>query len=519
MATVVHQFRIRSAHRDKQALAARVATQLNAADLSPSALPQGAWLVVRRLGSGLPPWRIDPRSVRPPADWQTALSQKLDEVLRRAVRARRGAIPEDADAILFFDEAEMLSQMSLDWMAGTLHSHWCWRTLFPRGDLVDTMLRAWVEHPECVPAAIARLAEERRAGTFVQRLPEPVLETLVHGVIRVFSLRHLEPVLEAVFREVPRPVSAEPPSARVDSLAGVPAGSVDPPPVSIPGSVSQIGAKPPLCTTPEMRRAFFLELAAELYRAPQVVRTQQWAERLQTSAASLAFTEFTRPATPLALPDAEAPLPKMARPKSEFGQNPPSQIWQVVEQAPPTQEPSKDCGQFTQNPTQPFPVSVPFTLPELAEGIEIQTAFAGIFYLINLALYLGYYGDFSTPEQPGIDLPLWDFLAQIGRELAGKPLFEDPVWPFIKDLADAPPWEELEPAMLRIRKWLAETFPERDDPAAFVLRHTARVRLTDTRLDSFLSLQELPIGIRLARLDRDPGWIPAAGRFIAFHFL
>jgi hypothetical protein len=26
------------------------------------------------------------------------------------------------------------------------------------------------------------------------------------------------------------------------------------------------------------------------------------------------------------------------------------------------------------------------------------------------------------------------------------------------------------------------------------------------------------VSIRIARLDRDPGWIPAAGRYIAFHF-
>jgi hypothetical protein len=32
------------------------------------------------------------------------------------------------------------------------------------------------------------------------------------------------------------------------------------------------------------------------------------------------------------------------------------------------------------------------------------------------------------------------------------------------------------------------------------------------------ALAELPIEIRIAGLDRDPGWVPAAGRFIAFHF-
>jgi hypothetical protein len=46
----------------------------------------------------------------------------------------------------------------------------------------------------------------------------------------------------------------------------------------------------------------------------------------------------------------------------------------------------------------------------------------------------------------------------------------------------------------------------------------ARVALTTTHLDVFMSLRELPIAVRLSGLDRDPGWIPAAGRFVAFHF-
>ena len=46
----------------------------------------------------------------------------------------------------------------------------------------------------------------------------------------------------------------------------------------------------------------------------------------------------------------------------------------------------------------------------------------------------------------------------------------------------------------------------------------ARIQLTATHLDLTLSLADLPIELRLAGLDRDPGWVPAAGRYIAFHF-
>ena len=54
--------------------------------------------------------------------------------------------------------------------------------------------------------------------------------------------------------------------------------------------------------------------------------------------------------------------------------------------------------------------------------------------------------------------------------------------------------------------------------APLLCEHAARVRVSATHLDVFFSLPELPIEIRLAGIDRDPGWVPAAGRYIAFHY-
>ncbi len=76
-----------------------------------------------------------------------------------------------------------------------------------------------------------------------------------------------------------------------------------------------------------------------------------------------------------------------------------------------------------------------------------------------------------------------------------------------------PHWDGLDEAMQRINAWIAAEKVE-----GLVVMHSARVRLTATHLDVFLTLEELPVEIRIARLDRDPGWVPAAGRYIAFHF-
>ena len=57
-----------------------------------------------------------------------------------------------------------------------------------------------------------------------------------------------------------------------------------------------------------------------------------------------------------------------------------------------------------------------------------------------------------------------------------------------------------------------------EDVALTLLRSRARVSVTATHLEIHMALTDLPIQIRLAGLDRDPGWVPAAGRFISFQY-
>jgi hypothetical protein len=50
------------------------------------------------------------------------------------------------------------------------------------------------------------------------------------------------------------------------------------------------------------------------------------------------------------------------------------------------------------------------------------------------------------------------------------------------------------------------------------LRLAARVVVDEERVDLRFDLARLPIELRLAGLDRDPGWLPAEGRSLSFHF-
>jgi hypothetical protein len=263
------------------------------------------------------------------------------------------------------------------------------------------------------------------------------------------------------------------------------------------------------------------------------------------------------------------------------------------------------------SPREPWP----WQSRRRAFGAPIATELGGLFYLVNLALYLRLYGAGSGDDVDDLPLPLWDFVALVGRELlSNAAAAEDPVWSLLAELAGraadepagagfAPPsdwrlpprWlaafdlvpvlhevrdgrlsiahpegfllvdvaarsdreaqlaEELAPyggrllalaaaeappapppppppAGAPLERWLARLLPYlrarlrgilgTSDAAlpALLLAHRARVHATDTHLDIVMSLETLPVEIRFAGLDRDPGWVAAAGRFIAFHF-
>jgi hypothetical protein len=510
MSTAIHKLRIRTAERDAHAVEQRVAALLNAADLRPRALPPSSILVVRRIGPGLPPLRVDGHSVRPPADWQEAVLDALDRLARLAQRPAGGPVAERAESVLFLDRAELLACLAADWVDGTLASRWWWPNLFPRADLHAAAVRSWLESPEYAPAAIERLAWTGHAAAFVRKLPGRALPVMARDVARAFGLRDLERAIEIVFARAAIPENAiegEPPSRQ----AGLP-----------------IAVAPPWAPwVPEARNAAlttgqraFLGIALAFQRAPQAVRDRAFAMQMKIWAQGSAAIEAG------GLPKPGGDLPD---PVPMAGERAPS----VAAASPPEEAPipaGESAPLAGEAPPVPQPVVEMATAAEFCvertpfDWVEIETSLGGLFYLINLGIYLGYYGDFSTPEEPGIDLPIWDFVTLVGRRLLEEPCAEDPVWGILARLVGQalppanpeflePHWDGLEEAMQRVTAWLAAGKLE-----GLVVMHSARVRLTGTHLDIFLTLEELPVEIRIARLDRDPGWVPAAGRYIAFHF-
>lgn len=249
-------------------------------------------------------------------------------------------------------------------------------------------------------------------------------------------------------------------------------------------------------------------------------------------------------------------------------------------------------------------------LLELDEN-RVETKFGGLFYLINLGIFMELYSDFTAPLGSNLALSIFDFVALIGRRLLNEQITDDPVWELLGQLAgrseldgpgkefeapsewrlpaswleafpgerrydwttygqrlqvrhpagflllDVPiskrPFEQVKREMKaydasvkrqksrrpfttsrsdsRLERWLnwitpyvrmrlcrALGIPDASDPALVVCAQRASIVLTDVHLDIFFALSQHPLEIRLAGLDRNPGWVPAAGRFVRFHY-
>jgi len=185
------------------------------------------------------------------------------------------------------------------------------------------------------------------------------------------------------------------------------------------------------------------------------------------------------------------------------------------------------------------------------------TECGGVFYLANVALQMGFYGDFTQPQRPGWPFPFWDFLAGVALRLCSPDqrmrILEDPLWVWLARQSGRRPEEDpgagmawptalneawprsmrvgsdescRQPAPL-IHGWqealtaVAAGVERRMEkalgtaPGTF-LWEPGRVREQPGSVRVHFELALHPLPVRLAGLDRDPGWIPAAGVDLRF---
>jgi hypothetical protein len=171
---------------------------------------------------------------------------------------------------------------------------------------------------------------------------------------------------------------------------------------------------------------------------------------------------------------------------------------------------------------------------------SLSSDYAGVFYLVTVVLHMELYADFANPERPSIPVALGDLLALIAERYCGAAVRRDPIWGVLATIAGRDsrrePRRTLRVGAVRRRdvrafdRWLSGVLArmqERlaralamppEDTFAFLCARPGTLALTDTRLDVRFPLADHPLAIRLAGLDRDAGWVPAAGRILEFHY-
>lgn len=641
----IGRVRAATSESDRLAFQLRLSRLLGATSLHPTNLPATAILCVRYLPALLPAgWH---KGTSLPASWQQSVSITLNHLASDALRPARDPVPPDARAVVFADRAELLACLASDWCNHELRAHWWWQNILPGLDPAGEVVTAWRETPQYIPAALEHLTALGKALAFAQALNEQQASALLNCLTNAFGLPEIEVALAQIQPARPAVSRGELPTSRL-----VP-DSEPPNPINLqPPWSSWIleNSQAKLTITQQT----LLSVGLMLQRAPQALRRplfvaqlRHWLEvtngqvsvtsreaalSYQPSAISpqLSANQDVASSSRLALnevaPDASVITPasnEMMHRQLEVTPTPQGSLTnkQALNISPFTgvfldTKVLDNQGYVNLENSSTLTVEATSSsdewLPE-AENLRearIKTELGGLFYLINLGLFLDLYGDFTSPARPGIELPIWDFVTLAGQRLLRDYPPDDPVWPLLAGLAgrgpennpgqfytpptqwrlspkwltpfgeesggqwyinhnrlqafhpagftllnvpltDEDPLTQLECEVQRyaglvrfepvptalvmpaeattsLQCWLGWLLPyveARLERALGVARpgkllgyHPAQIYLTATHLDVVLPLAGLPLEIRLAGLDRNPGWVPAAGRFISFYF-
>lgn len=666
--------RLRASTRGTDALAARIQIErlLAQTALYPAGLPPSAILFIRRQRGALPRVIGSRDSARLPQLWQQAVRESLDKMIGQAHRPALGAVPPDAEAVIFKDRGEMLSCLASDWRDGSLTARWWWKSVFKTTDAALSVVREWLDSIEHAPAALELLARQGRAEGFVIRLNYADARAILDSMLHRFALVELKAAFSSIFdtEGTGEVETGESYQFKSTSVELSPTTGLKP---SAPWDrwVQEVEKGMSLS------QLAMLVTGLMLVRAPEVLRSTQFADQFilwhratnETSTSKQSYIDLPdktlRSRTRHAPSSARSEGNEIGLSAKESSEAIPAkrdisgENRQGIDdhRSRPHIESMSGIDQLTdangaaECDESSIPTEADGLLNILHDGLqnddlcdddtarlydladdvreepakieplieaEIETPLGGIFYLINLGLFLNLYNDFTSPALRGIPLPIWDFLAIAGRYLLGKRIEADTVWPLLAQLAGremeeepgrefSPPDEwripvewlapfsrrsvwiaDLSNGRLRIRhpegffvidipmtevegresrvesqieremesyrqvaqfeikydllqiesveaspleRWLGSLMPyalarlkralrvsEDGAMRKLLFERRARALLSSARLDLFYSLDELPIEIRLSGLDRDPGWVPAAGRYIAFHF-
>ena len=542
--TSIRRLRIRDGGRDGARAALHAERLLASVSFRPPGLSPSAVLCVRNLRDPSPGGlRLESTAVRAPPSWEAALEAVLDRAVRNAARPALEAVPARADAVLFGDRSELLACLAADWLRH--EPRWWWPALLAALPSRPAVACAWAEEPRYAPAALELLAERGLASPFAEALRADEVARLAGLVAGEFALPWLGQAVETLLGRADTPG---------ESLA----------PAATPRRAPWLALAPEAAAERlDPVRRLFVGATLALRRAPVAVRGLEFAR----AATGCALIEDGRAgdarAGPAPRPRAEAPAGSGAGGPRERGGAPGFRAEQggpdsasavtgprlgspggelPLEPLGPADHPSLTGPQANAAPRPSDEQAEPLLSPAgdrdgnapaepVPSGAEpevlVETQLGGIFFLTGFALRLGLIPDFSAPERRGLGLHPWELLSELGRRmLDGRP--DDPVWDLLEELAGggAVPghahalsqWLDTVADYARARLAAALGVDRPEQVPDLLLRRPARVSVSPVHVDVLFPMAAHPIEIRLAGLDSDPGWLPAAGRHLRFRF-
>ena len=483
---------------------------VRALDLVPSA-PDRSVLVIRRLSLRV-------------ADRRTA-RERIAALLRGAARPALGPVAPDCAAVLFSDEVEAMSCLTADLVTGRAPDRWYWPSAVRTASAGTgtTLARLWLDRPSWVPATLAHLA---------RRSPSEAV-----CAVRLLSDAQARAVLDTVLAAFRDPV-----------LAAVAATGADDAPTKVPGRLLTLpshwagGGSADLSP---VGRAL-LTLGLTLAVTPSAARSSRLGREIDDL---LRSANTPRPATgnrptapgrtgPRAVDDgARSPVealvaaPVEAPVKAPAGDRPTAP--ERTAGRPADDAPRRPVDVLVDVPAD-VPVDAPVDTPADTRrpatrdvgpeptrrrwdgwGTAVESRFATLFYAVNLMTWL---------DLPRIDSPEpesgWATLEALARSLLPvDPPTEpqDPIWGILAELDGRDPPTPA-PVRLGALTHRLHGLLERHRLAPEVFAQPGTLVVGRTHIDVVLGLDQIDLAARSCGLDQDPGWVPALGRIIAFHF-
>lgn len=532
---------------------------LEQVDIYP-AMPPQAILVVRHLADPKPEALLANNRWRGMRAWERAAQVALNDCWRAAVQVARSPVAASTNSVWFADRAEWLACLSWDLARGVADDRWWWQTVlrpYENQNQREILYPVWQESARWLPASLGLLARYQPSGLgqILNLLTATQAAQLLAQMAKIYHFS-LPAAIFSTSAAVPKFVPEKlrrslstsmqsllqtlPPMTQMLVVVGCNlAIAVDVQQVlqdtangallehqpnyqPLPENFSQQPSVPnqaeieieaqgstPLQETPESEQEA-IAATAHFFETdpfkPQPVESELTISSPQNFSVPV-FKIVKIKSTPLESPPTVA-SDLVEEPLNGVTSFPETDINSLVEQSP----------DFEFSDQRDRPVAEP-VFPLIAEENiyatqGVQTSVGGLWYVVNILVVLDWFG--RSPL-----LTPWQQLLHLSQALLPE-IPPDPVWGLLDEIVGEPL-----PAVV-VAQWQREILPQVSDyldvklelpkPMADYILEPATLYLTRTHIDVVFSLEQIQFDLRIAGLDRDPGWVPELARVIAFHY-